>query len=88
MEPKSRKRTNRPVEEDRPVDEDGVSVTGSRSTAADRPLSRPQKRHDAPLETYEQPPARNRDNDARSESSQSVDELHPARDNRTALDEP
>ena len=57
MEPKAR----RPRSGD--VREDGVSPTGARRPSVERRTERPTDRssQDAPLETYEQPPARSTD---------------------------
>jgi hypothetical protein len=83
MERKSRKPRNDAVQED------GVSPSGSRPAPRDRPVSRPSKRDEAPLETYEQPAARGGGDDARSELSRQPENVErPAGGRRTARDEP
>jgi hypothetical protein len=83
MERKPRKSRNDAVQEN------GVSPTGERPAPADRPASRPAKRDEAALETYEQPARRGGGDDARGELTRQPDNVErPARGERTARDEP
>ena len=71
------------------VQDGGVSPTGTRSARRDRPVSRPGKKDEAPLETYEQPATRGGGDDARGELSRQPEDVErPARGQRTARDEP
>ena len=83
MEPKRRKPRNDAVLED------GTSPNGVRPTQPDRPISRPAKKDEAALESYEQPVRRGSGDDARSELSRRPEGVEqPARGERTARDEP
>ena len=82
MEPKSQTKTRK--RRTPAVIEDGVSPTGSRPVSPDRAVSRPTKRDDVALETYEQPVRRGGiDEPTRGENVE-----RPAAGERTARDEP
>lgn len=77
MEPKQKPKSDA-------VLDDGAS--GTRPARTDRPVTRPSKKGEAALETYEQPARRGGD-DARGER-QPDDMERPTRGERTARDEP
>ncbi len=67
--------------------DDGAS--GARLARTDRPVTRPTKKDEAALETYEQPARRGGGDEARGELSRQPDDMErPARGERTARDEP
>ena len=78
MEPKTRKPAK-----------DAVIDDGATPSVDRRPAARSNTKDEAALETYERPPRRGSGDDARSELSRQPDNMEqPARDERTARDEP
>jgi len=83
MAPKPRKSPNDAVQED------GISPGGERPASPDRPISRPSKKDEAGLETYEESARRGGGDDARSELSRRPEDVEKATGGeRTARDEP
>ena len=80
MEPKSKPKSDAMLDDGAP---------GARPARTDRPVTRPPKKDEAALETYEQPAQRGSVDEARGELSRQPDNMErPARGERTARDEP
>jgi hypothetical protein len=68
---------------------EGATTPARRAPVDRRPVSRPSKKDEVALETYEQAPRRGSGDDARSELSRQPDNMEqPVRNERTARDEP